>query len=235
MSLISRAFAMAEDAGPELASLFGTRDARASMQPQPKEALAVEAVADKLSRSESTSIHDLATLVAGMRDGNERALEQLYDATVGRLYAIAFAILRNAEDTEEVVCETYAYAWANAGRYDVARGNALGWLLMLCRSRAIDTLRHRRALATEVVAAELEKQQGEHDQPEDVLQLMQERSNIYAALSALSPERRRLVSLAFLQGLSHQQIAQVTGLPLGTIKSHLRRSLAQLRTVLEAK
>jgi RNA polymerase sigma-70 factor (ECF subfamily) len=226
---------MAENAGPELASLLGTCDARASMQLQPKEAQAVEAVADNLSRSESTSIHDLATLVAGMRDGNERALEQLYDVTVGRLYAIASAILRNPEDTEEVVCETYAYAWANAGRYDVARGNALGWLLMLCRSRAIDKLRQRRALATEVVAAELEKQQGEHDQPEDVLQLMQERSNIYAALAALSPERRRLVSLAFLQGLSHQQIAQVTGLPLGTIKSHLRRSLAQLRAVLEAK
>ena len=90
-------------------------------------------------------MRDLAALVERMRSGQERALEELYDATVGKLYALASVILRSAEDAEEVVCETYAYAWANAARFDASRGNVLGWLLMLCRSRAIDRLRQRRA------------------------------------------------------------------------------------------
>jgi RNA polymerase sigma-70 factor (ECF subfamily) len=72
------------------------------------------------------------------------------------------------------------------------------------------------------------------DQPFDILSLMQQRSNVHAALSQLTPERRQLISLAFLQGLSHQEIADVTRLPLGTVKSHVRRALAQLREALEA-
>jgi RNA polymerase sigma-70 factor (ECF subfamily) len=184
---------------------------------------------------EAAAVHSLATLVERMRNGQERALEELYEATVGKLYALASAILRSAEDSEEIVCETYAYAWANAARFDASRANVLGWLLMLCRSRALDRLRQRRAHASALdVVAMKEADSLGSDQPYDVLSLMQRRSRVYAALSQLSPERRRLVSLAFLQGLSHQEIADATHLPLGTVKSHVRRALAQLREALEA-
>ena len=165
-------------------------------------------------------MRDLAALVARMRSGQERALEELYDATVGKLYALALAILRSAEDAEEIVCETYAYAWANAARFDASRANALGWLLMLCRSRALDRLRQRRgtANAPDVTALAETKYVGV-DQPFDMLSLMQQRSRVYAALSQLTPERRYLVSLAFLRGLSHQEIADTTQLPLGTSRA----------------
>ena len=190
---------------------------------------------DELSQSEAAVVRDLDALVERMRGGQERALEELYDATVGKLYALASAILRSAMDTEEIVCETYAYAWANAARFDASRANALGWLLMLCRSRALDRLRQRRAnVNTLNVAALAETEYGSTDQPFDILSLMQRRSSVYAALSQLTPERRHLVSLAFLRGLSHQEIADATQLPLGTVKSHLRRSLVQLREALEA-
>lgn len=186
-------------------------------------------------QSEAAAVHNLAALVEQMRIGHERALEELYDATVGKLYALASAILRSAEDTEEIVCETYAYAWANASRFDASRANALGWLLMLCRSRALDRLRQRRATANALdVAALRQADGGGTDQPFDVLSLMQQRSKVHAALSQLTPERRHLVSLAFLQGMSHQEIADVTRLPLGTVKSHVRRALTQLREALEA-
>jgi RNA polymerase sigma-70 factor (ECF subfamily) len=186
-------------------------------------------------QSEAAAVHNLAALVEQMRIGHERALEELYDATVGKLYALASAILRSAEDTEEIVCETYAYAWANASRFDASRANALGWLLMLCRSRALDRLRQRRATANALEVAALRHADGSGtDQPFDVLSLMQQRSKVHAALSQLTPERRHLVSLAFLQGMSHQEIADVTRLPLGTVKSHVRRALTQLREALEA-
>ena len=186
-------------------------------------------------QSEAAVVRDLAALVERMRSGQERALEELYDATVGKLYALALAILRSAEDTEEIVCETYAYAWANAARFDASRANALGWLLMLCRSRALDRLRQRRRTANALdVAALAETKYVGVDQPFDMLSLMQQRSRVYAALSQLTPERRYLVSLAFLRGLSHQEIADTTQLPLGTVKSHVRRALVQLREALEA-
>ena len=198
-------------------------------------AMGVQAATNDVPQSEAAAVRNLATLVEQMRIGQERALEELYDATVGKLYALASAILRSAEDTEEIVCETYAYAWANASRFDASRANALGWLLMLCRSRALDRLRQRRATANALdIAAMRHADNSGADQPFDVLSLMQQRSKVHAALSQLTPERRHLVSLAFLQGLSHQEIADVTRLPLGTVKSHVRRALTQLREALEA-
>jgi RNA polymerase sigma-70 factor (ECF subfamily) len=195
----------------------------------------VQAAVNEVPQSEAASVRKLAALVEQMRIGQERALEELYDATVGKLYALASAILRSAEDTEEVVCETYAYAWANASRFDASRANPLGWLLMLCRSRALDRLRQRRATASALdIAAATENDSSSIDQPFDILSLMQQRSSVHAALSQLTPERRHLISLAFLQGLSHQEIADVTRLPLGTVKSHVRRALTQLREALEA-
>jgi RNA polymerase sigma-70 factor (ECF subfamily) len=197
--------------------------------------MVLQAAINDVSQSEAAAVGSLATLVERMRSGQERALEELYEATVGKLYALASAILRSAEDTEEIVCETYAYAWANAARFDASRANALGWLLMLCRSRALDRVRQRRANSNALdLAALREIGRDMTDQPYDILALMQRRSRVHAALSQLTPERRHLVSLAFLQGLSHQEIADATRLPLGTVKSHVRRALAQLRDSLEA-
>jgi RNA polymerase sigma-70 factor (ECF subfamily) len=196
--------------------------------------MVVQAATNDVPQSEAAAVRNLAALVEQMRIGHERALEELYDATVGKLYALASAILRSAEDTEEIVCETYAYAWANASRFDASRANALGWLLILCRSRALDRLRQRRATASALdIAAMRQVDSSGADQPFDVLSVMQQRSKVHAALSQLTPERRHLVSLAFLQGLSHQEIADVTRLPLGTVKSHVRRALTQLREALE--
>ena len=198
-------------------------------------AMVLQAAINDVSQSEAAAVGSLATLVERMRRGQERALEELYEATVGKLYALASAILRSAEDAEEIVCETYAYAWANAARFDASRANALGWLLMLCRSRALDRVRQRRANATALdIAALRETDSGSSDQPYNILDLMQRRSRVHTALSQLTPERRHLVSLALLQGLSHQEIADATRLPLGTVKSHVRRALAQLRDSLEA-
>jgi RNA polymerase sigma factor (sigma-70 family) len=196
--------------------------------------MVVRAAMNGVSHSDAADVLELATLVERMRSGQERALEEVYEATVGKLYALASAILRSAEDAEEIVCETYAYAWANAARFDASRANALGWLLMLCRSRALDRLRQRRANANALDLAALRQTDIGGDQPYDILSLMQRRSRVHRALSQLTPQRRHLVSLAFLQGLSHQEIADATRLPLGTVKSHVRRALAQLREALEA-
>jgi RNA polymerase sigma-70 factor (ECF subfamily) len=192
----------------------------------------VEALA-KSSASRDSMLDELTLLVDDMRRGNERALESLYDATVGKLYALACAILRQEEDAEEVVCATYAQAWEGAANFDGQRGNVLGWLLMMCRSRALDLLRKRRARLETPDSTAIDRV-AHTVQPEDLLSLMQQSSRVHAALSILPVERRQLVSLAFLRDLSHHEIATHTGLPLGTVKSHLRRALLQLREHLES-
>jgi RNA polymerase sigma-70 factor (ECF subfamily) len=184
--------------------------------------------------SPESLLDELALLVEDMRHGDESALESLYDATVGKLYALASAILRHADDAEEVVCATYAQAWEGASNYDSQRGNVLGWLLMICRSRALDLLRKRRASIETHDPTAIDRAPAQFDQPDDLLSLMQQNSRVRAALAALPVERRQLVSLAFLRDLSHHEIATHTGIPLGTVKSHLRRALLQLREHLEA-
>jgi RNA polymerase sigma-70 factor (ECF subfamily) len=176
---------------------------------------------------------ELGPLINEVARGNERALEQLYDATVGKLYALAMSILRSLEDAEEVVCATYAYAWANALNYSTARGSVLAWLLMMCRSRALDRLRKLRAAGVSVDVSTLAQLPGENDRPDDLLLLMQENSRIRVALGKLSPERRRLVALAFFAGMSHAEMAEAEGIPLGTVKSHIRRALQDLREELQ--
>lgn len=193
--------------------------------------LAIETASDE--QPDSVMQQQLATLVQGMCAGDERALEALYDATVSKLYALASAILRRTEDAEEAVCATYAHAWSQALRYDQQRASVMGWLLMMCRSRALDLLRQRRNERLNVTTDELLDMQDGAARPDDLLSLVQQHSRVHVALSALTPERRHLVSLAFLQDLSHQEIAKATGMPLGTVKSHVRRALSQLREFLE--
>lgn len=179
------------------------------------------------------TVDALATLMHRIQCGEAAALEALYDATCARLFALAGAILRSHEDAEEVVCDCYTQAWNDAARYDANRATVLGWLTMLCRSRALDRLRQRRhqRLSVGIDAADTVADPG--PQPEDLLALLEEGSRVRAALADLPEDRRELVALAFLRGLSHQQIAELKGLPLGTVKSHVRRSLLQLREALD--
>jgi len=176
----------------------------------------------------------LAFLVDEMRQGNEQALASLYDATVGKLYALASAILRQAQDAEEVVCATYSQAWEAAAQFDPQRASALGWLMMMCRSRALDQLRKRKTRSVTLADDRLRDADANSEPPEELLSLVQENSRVHAALATLSDERRQLVSLSFLRDLTHPEIAELMGMPLGTVKSHLRRALAQLRAQLEA-
>ena len=190
-----------------------------------------KALAQESAAPDSIPDH-LASLIEDMRAGNERALEALYEATVGKLYALACAILRHNDDAEDVVCATYAQAWENAAQFDRAKGSAMAWLLMMCRSRALDLLRRKRALQT-LADDQLQSPDADAAGADDLITLMERRTRVHEALSQLTAERRLLVSLAFLRDLTHNQIAEVTGMPLGTVKSHLRRAFAQLREHLE--
>jgi RNA polymerase sigma-70 factor (ECF subfamily) len=105
--------------------------------------------------------------------------------------------------------------------------------MMICRSRALDVRRRARLQARAAGDDELMMMPSADATAEDLIYLTQQTSRVRGALLSLTPERRHLVSLAFLRDLTHQEIADYTSLPLGTVKSHLRRAFAQLREQLE--
>jgi RNA polymerase sigma-70 factor (ECF subfamily) len=179
----------------------------------------------------------LRELVDGLRRREERALARLYDATVDRVYAVALRVLGEPADAEEAVADAYAQAWEQADRYDAARGSVLAWLLLMARSRALDRRRRREEPLQRVDGDDAERALAREASPqaraEDLLDLMQHGGALHAALAALPQAPRRLIALAFLEDLSHQQIAERTGIPIGTVKSHIRRGLERLRRALE--
>lgn len=177
----------------------------------------------------------LRTWIAGIVERDETALAALYDAQVGRVFGLTLRIVRQPALAEEVTEDVFWQVWRQAPRFDAARGSAMAWLMTIARSRALDAL--RRTASPEVadddaIAAAADADGGAN--PFDLLSAVDEHDRLHAALQTLDAQPRQLLALAFFRGLTHDEIAQHTGLPLGTVKSHLRRSLLQLRETLQA-
>lgn len=175
----------------------------------------------------------LAGLLARMAAADAAALGEFYDATLGKVYGLALRITGRADAAEDVAAEVYHQAWRQAGRYDAARGRPLTWLLTLAHSRALDSLRRRDEAEShpepEILAEpEVDPRAG----PLDLLLGVERDSAVYAALQRASPIQRQLLALAFYRDLSHQEIADHTSLPLGTVKTHLRKGLSALHAAL---
>lgn len=166
-------------------------------------------------------------------DSDQTALGLLYESLVGQIYGLALRITRRVQLAEEVVQDTFWQVWRQAPRFDPERGSAIAWVMTIARSRALDALRRIEPnecnLEPEALAL---FEASDHDIPPDLLVAMQQGHQLHAALASLDAMPRQLVSLAFFRGLSHDEIAGHTGLPLGTIKSHIRRALLTLRQVL---
>lgn len=181
--------------------------------------------------TEDAHCRQLITRIAG---GDESALADLYDTAVGRAYALALRITRNAQDAEDAVEETFFQIWQRAAQYDAQRGRVLAWVLTICRSRALDLLRRHDPAELHADPAALDEQNGEAaEDPQHLLSMFQRDSAVHAALEQLSDVQRQLVALAFLRDLSHQQIAEYLDMPLGTVKTHIRKALSALQGLLD--
>ncbi len=167
-------------------------------------------------------------LLSRMARGDATALAELYDATVSRVNGLALRILGDTASAEETVSDVYLQAWRTAGQYDPARGEVLTWLLVICRTRSLDALRARQRVAA-YPPEMMESNLTSGADPLDLLATLQRDSRMHALLSSLPALQRQLIALAFFRGQSHQEIAESTRMPLGSVKSHIRRALAVLR------
>jgi len=177
-------------------------------------------------------------LVAGAAGGDERAMAGLYDRYGQVLYAVAYRIVGERADAEEVVLEAFAQAWRDAPRFDAARGSVAGWLTMIARSRALDLVRarSRRDRITAAAASarpDAPLAMGEvRPDPSAGMDHSERRREVRQALEALSAPQRQAIELAYYEGLSQSEIAERLQEPLGTIKTRIRLGMQKLRDAL---
>jgi RNA polymerase sigma-70 factor (ECF subfamily) len=178
----------------------------------------------------------LAALVLRMAQGEQAALSELFDLCSARVNAVALRVLQRVEDAEEVTLDTFAQAWERAPEYAPERGEVMSWLLGMAWSRSIDRLRrerrHRRAEPLHPANGEATYDVFMQDPTPALFDALDARSALARMRTELSAPQQHMLALAFLGDLSHAEIAERTGLPLGTVKSHLRRALDRLAKAL---
>ena len=171
--------------------------------------------------------------LAGVRAGHSDALAELYDETSGLLYGLALRILNDPADAEEVVLDVYQQVWKSPHTFDPGRGTVWGWLAVLTRSRAIDRLRSMGSRrARELPLEPGFETRGNSPVPEAESIFAEERKLVRRALGMLAPEQREAIELAFFRGLTHVEVAEAMGAPLGTIKTRIRIGMRKMRDVL---
>lgn len=179
--------------------------------------------------ADSTQAGILADLIDRIRQGDAQALGELFDHTIVQLRTRARAILRNDLDVEDVIGAVYERAWMRASTYDPRRGCVMAWLLAMCRSRAIDLLRRGRRYRAICARFAADASQSGLSDAAISHYLCTGASELRHALALLSPVRKRILAMIYFNGCTHAQIAASLDLPIGTVKSHLRRSLSVLR------
>lgn len=208
-------------------------NAEASCQMTEKHAPAgADLVAAAREQKAMTDEVRLRAWVARLVHRDEQALAALYEVTAGRVYGLALRITRNVQTAEEVTEDAFWQVWRQAPRFDAARGSVVAWILTIARSRALDAL--RRCDRTEPLDEEALADVRTENDPQDLLDAVQRQHRLHTALRDLDPLPRQLLALAFFRGFSHEEIAEHMTLPLGTVKSHIRRALLRLRDVLGA-
>ncbi|WP_317450976.1 sigma-70 family RNA polymerase sigma factor [Microbacterium thalassium] len=164
------------------------------------------------------------------RAGDERALEEIYRRWSPLVFTLALRVLGDRGDAEDVTQKAFVSAWTSRASYDPAKGRLSTWIVAITRRRIADTLEARRKVR------ELQEQLQRFAVPDENRATefdLGDRLLLADEIDRLEPDAQRVVRLAFYDDLTHQQISERLDMPLGTVKSHIRRSLTRLRSRLE--
>ena len=180
----------------------------------------------------TTDIRNLADeeVMQLVQGGNPRAFELLYDRHGRAAYSLAYRMVGNRVTAEDITQEAFLSIWRSRLRYDHARGSVRTWVLGIVHNRAIDAL--RRGTVHERRRETLDEVEERHEAPErtDVEAARREEARgVRSALETLPAEQRRTLELAYFGGFTHSQIAEMLGMPLGTVKGRMRLGLEKMR------
>ncbi len=164
--------------------------------------------------------------------GEKSALNVIYAQEAPRMLGVALRILKRRALAEDAVQDSFVLIWRNASKFDPTKGAAATWLYTVLRNRSLTILRDEaRSEPTEMPVGEEVADAGET--PEDTIARLSDAEALKHCLERLEPKRRMAIALTYVHGLSHGELAGKLGIPLGTIKSWLRRSLLTLRECLQ--
>lgn len=189
--------------------------------------------ADSVKQQERSA--RLMELLALTALADQRAFAELYRLTSAHLYAVALRILRESAAAEEVLQESFISIWNHAGSYVAAKSQPFTWLTSIVRNRCLDQ-RRRRELATVTIDDEEAGMTLRDDGPTPLEMLISgaDARAVKGCVEALEAGQKQALALAFYRGLSHSELAAHLHLPLGTVKSWVRRGLERLKSCLEA-
>jgi len=170
----------------------------------------------------------LVVLLAEIAAGDKSAFARLYGLTNRKLFGVALRILRTRPAAEDIVQEVYFRIWRNASSFDPNLASPIAWMASIVRHCAIDTLRKQK-LETVEFNDESERVEASVPDPADEIDMAQRRAIALAAIRKMDPAKRNLILLAYFREQSRESLAKTHGIPTGTIKTNLRRSLLELR------
>lgn len=173
------------------------------------------------------NLPDDIELMRRLAEHDQAALAELHRRYVNLVFSLSLRILRDNSTAEEVVQDTFLKLWRSPAAWDHTKGRLSSWLLTIARRTAIDRLRHDRLRP--VTAAELSAESLPAESPPPEQALWEEGALIRVLLDRLAEEHRSLIEMAFYHGLTHSEIAELTQIPLGTVKSRLRAAMQRLR------
>jgi RNA polymerase sigma-70 factor (ECF subfamily) len=172
---------------------------------------------------------DLAGLLTATAGGDQDAFAELYDLTSSRVHGLVVRVLRDVAQAEEVTQEVYLQVWRNASNFDAQRGSALSWLLTLGHRRAIDRVRSAQAQSDRDQAYESRADRPPPDPTAEAVEDRLQGQGVRSAVKELGPPHQEALELAYFEGLTHREISQRLGVPLGTAKTRIRDGLRKLR------
>lgn len=195
-----------------------------------------------MTRADPAPRAEIDQLLQQCARGDQRGFAELYRRTSPRLFALCLRMLRDRGVAEDVLQDIFVTVWRRAASFNPARGSAITWLIALARNRAIDRLRAQREIALDPLAA-LEHAIGAGDglpdggmdvsSPALAAEGAQEYGRLQRCLEALDPQPQSYIREAFFRGATYNELARRGNVPLGTMKSWIRRGLLQLRKCLE--
>ena len=169
---------------------------------------------------------DLIRLVAL---GDEAAFEELYDAVSPRVFGLVRRVVRDPAQSEEVTQEIFVDIWQNAARFDADRGRAISWILVIAHRRAVDRVRASQASTDRDMRQGIKEYKESYDDVADTVETAMESARVNQALATLTASQQEAIRLAYYGGYTHQEVAELLKIPVGTVKTRIRDGMIRLR------
>ena len=176
----------------------------------------------------------LRAAMVRLGQGDSAALEEIYQATRVKLFGICFRILQDRKEAEDALQDVYVNLWQRADRYDPEKASPISWLATFARNRAIDRLRTGKVRSGAVPVEEAAPLPDESPLADALLVDAERSAQIHTCLAGLDEKTQSHIRSAFFEGRTYAQLAEAAEVPLGTMKSWIRRGLMKLRACLEA-